>query len=122
VFPTWRLFSEAPGDDLKPQNPFKPRPVEADYHCLLASFVDDHGDGRRHRPHALQFGQSALVFDYVPHGELDAVLTKELLRPVAEQSAGLLHEHYDIYYFAHHCHTPLARSPSANPAEYVPPY
>lgn len=68
---------------LQTQSLLQLRPVETD-HYLLVDSAPDHGDRRGHRPHALQFDQSFFVHGYVSDGERDALLTEELLRPVAE--------------------------------------
>ena len=108
---------------LQAQGPFQLLPVEADHH-FLAGFATDDGDGCGHRPHALELRHGLLVLGYVPDGGLHALLAEELLRPVAEQSAGLLHEQHDIvrYYFARQRNTPLASSPSANLSEDISLY
>ena len=93
---------------LQAQYLLQPRPVEAD-HYFLVGFAPDHGDRRGHRPHALQLGQCARVLGYVSGGERNALLAEELLRSVAEQSAGFLHEQYDPV-FSRQWSVPLLRS------------
>lgn len=87
-------IGRAPGGASEPQQPRELRSIEAD-HDLLPVPYDGHGRG--HRPQALELRHRLLVFGYVPDGGLDALLAEELLRPVAEQSARLLHVQNHVF-------------------------
>jgi hypothetical protein len=70
---------------LESYQPLQLLPVEPNHYLLTA----DDSNRRGHSPNPLQLSKSLLVLSDVSGDELYALLTEELLRPSAEQSARL---------------------------------